>query len=50
MKKITISDESYWKLMEIKVKLKSRTWKETINELHKLVFEPNSFLNECQRK
>jgi len=42
MKKITISDESYWNLMEIKVKLKCRTWKETINELHKIVFETNS--------
>jgi predicted CopG family antitoxin len=38
MKKITISDDSYWKLLEIKVKLKCRTWKETIYELHKLVF------------
>jgi len=42
MKKITISNESYWKLMEIKVKLKCGTWKETISRLHKLVFEPNS--------
>ncbi len=41
MKKITISDESYWKFLEIKVKLKCRTWKETINELHKIVFETN---------
>jgi len=46
MRKITISDESYWKLMEIKVKLKCRTWKETINELHKMVSEHNSFLNK----
>ena len=37
MKKITISDESYRKLMEIKVKLRCRTWKETINKFYELV-------------
>jgi len=42
MKKITISDESYWKLMEIKVRLKCVTWKETISKLRELVFELNS--------
>ena len=45
MKKITISDESYWKLLEIKVRLKCRTWKETINKLHKIIFEPDSTRN-----
>jgi len=50
MKKVTISDESYWKLMEIKVKLKCATWRETINELHKLVFAPSSFPNQHPRK
>ena len=42
MKKITIPDESYWKLLEIKVKLRCRTWKETIDKLHKLVFGPDT--------
>lgn len=41
MKKITISDDSYWKLLEIKVKLKCRTWKETINELYELIIDRN---------
>jgi len=50
VKKITISDESYWKLMEIKVKLKCGTWKEMINELHKMVFETDPFTNKFPRK
>ena len=41
MKKITISDDSYWKLLEIRVKLKCRTWKETINELYELIINGN---------
>lgn len=39
MKKITLSDDSYWKLLEIKVKLKCRTWKEVTDELYRIVFE-----------
>ena len=42
MKKITIPDDSYWKLLEIKVKLRCGTWKETIDKVHNLVFEPDS--------
>ena len=42
MKKITIPEEAYWKLLEIKVMLRCKTWKEAIDKMHKLVFEPNS--------
>ena len=37
LKKITLQDDSYWKLLEIKVKLKCGTWKETIERLYKSV-------------
>ena len=39
MKKITIPEEAYWKLMEIKVKLKCRTWKDLANKLHTKVLQ-----------
>ena len=34
MRKITLSDDSYWKLLEIKTKMRCRTWKELIDKLH----------------
>lgn len=37
MKKISLEDDTYWKLLDLKVKMKCRTWKETIDELHRLV-------------
>lgn len=33
MKKITLTDDSYWKLLEIKTKKRCRTWKELIDKL-----------------
>jgi len=35
MKKISIPEESYWKLVELKAKLHCRTWKELIDVLYK---------------
>ena len=37
MKKISIPDESYWKMVELKVRLRCRTWRELIDKLYKLV-------------
>ena len=37
MKKISLNDDSYWKLLEIKAKLKCGTWKETIEKLEKQI-------------
>jgi len=34
---ITISKESYWKLMEIKVELRAMTWDELIDKIYKMV-------------
>ena len=34
MKKITLSDDSYWKLIEIKTRMRCRTWKELVDKLH----------------
>ncbi len=39
VKKLTISDEAYWKLMEVKVKLRCETWEEFANKIHKMVFK-----------
>jgi len=35
MKKISLDDETYWKLLDLKVKMKCRTWKELIEKIHK---------------
>ena len=34
MKKITIPDDSYWKLLELKAKLHCKTWKDLIDLLY----------------
>ena len=34
MKKITLADDSYWKLLEIKTKMRCQTWKELIDKLY----------------
>jgi len=34
MKKISIPEESYWKLAELKAKLHCKTWKELIEVLY----------------
>ena len=39
VKKLTISDEAYWKLMEVKVKLRCETWDEFADKIHKMVFK-----------
>ncbi len=35
VKKLTLSDETYWKLMEVKVKLRCETWEEFADKIHK---------------
>ena len=35
MKKISIPEESYWKLIELKSKYRCNTWKELIDLLHR---------------
>ena len=39
VKKITISDEAYWKLMELKAKLRAETWDDLIEKIYKMVFK-----------
>ena len=39
VKKLTISDEAYWKLMEVKVKLRCETWDEFADIIHTMVFK-----------
>ena len=39
VKKLTVSDEAYWKLMEVKVKLRCETWDEFADRIHKIVFK-----------
>lgn len=34
MKKISLDDETYWKLLNLKVKMKCGTWKELVDKLH----------------
>ena len=36
---ITIEKESYWKLKEIKVKLRCSTWDELIDKVYKMVLK-----------
>ena len=33
MPKITLDEESYWKLKELKIKFKAKTWKELVDKL-----------------
>jgi len=37
MPKISVDDETYWKLQELKIKLKARTWKELIAKIYGLL-------------
>jgi predicted CopG family antitoxin len=39
VKKLTVSDEAYWKLMEVKVKLRCETWEEFADRIRKMVFK-----------
>jgi len=39
VKKLTISDKAYWKLMEVKVKLRCETWEEFADRIHRMVFK-----------
>jgi hypothetical protein len=34
VKKISLEDETYWKLLDLKVRMKCRTWKELVDKLH----------------
>jgi len=34
VKKVTLQEESYWKLQEMKAKMKCGTWKELIDKLY----------------
>ena len=36
-KSITFREDSYWKLLEIKAKLRARTWDELVDKLYDLV-------------
>lgn len=36
---ITLSEDAYWKLQELKVMHKCKTWEELIEKLHKLFKE-----------
>jgi len=38
-KSISIQEESYWKLMELKAKLRADTWDDLIEKIHKMVFK-----------
>ena len=35
MKKISIPEESYWRLIELKARLRCRTWRELIDIIYK---------------
>jgi predicted CopG family antitoxin len=50
MKKITLTDDSYWKLLEIKAKLKCNTWHDTINALSDLVKEKERKNKETDKR
>lgn len=39
VKKVTLDDESYWKLRELKTKFRKTTWKELIEEMYKRIGE-----------
>jgi hypothetical protein len=34
VKKISVKDDTYWKLLDLKVRMKCRTWEELIDKLH----------------
>lgn len=38
-KHITLSEESYWKLIEIKTSLRCKTWEELADRLHTKLYE-----------
>jgi len=35
-KSISILEESYWKLLELKAKLRAGTWDDLVNEIYKI--------------
>jgi len=39
LKKITLHDDSYWKLQELKAKLHCTTWQELVNKLYDICAE-----------
>jgi len=44
--KITIKDETYFKLLELKAKLKVKTWEELVNKIHEMVIKKKVFPEE----
>jgi len=34
MRKISLDDETYWKLLDLEVKMKCSTWRELIEKIH----------------
>lgn len=36
-KSISIQDESYWKLIELKAKMRAKTWDELIDKIYKVI-------------
>ena len=37
-KNLTLSDEAYWKLKEVQVKLRCMTWDELAHKIYEMVF------------
>jgi len=47
MPKITIKDETYFKLLELKAKLKAKTWEELVDKIYEMVIKKQKiFLEE----
>jgi len=38
-KSISVQEESYWKLMELKAKLRAKTWDDLIEKVYEIVFK-----------
>ncbi len=36
---ISLSKEAYWKLVEVKVRLRAKTWDEFANRIYEIVFK-----------
>ena len=45
-KNLTLSDEAYWKLKEVQVKLRCMTWDELAHKIYEMVFGESDEENE----
>ena len=45
-KNITLSDEAFWKLKEVQVKLRCMTWDEFAHKIYEMVFGESDEKNE----